>query len=183
MNVGEIDFAIIGVYLEDPVTGERSCYQDGVYLIPCIDSRINALKTKTFQVQYMSDFSVSEVRKTIVFESLNLIQRFPLRIETTPEALKTATEFISNEAKLQRAIFGAIDYDLFQILCSIIFGIALWIVYSFFQMWNGEDDIQKSLNVAAKLQQFTFKSSARLKSQKALDAVQSVLASVSPAYV
>ena len=73
MNVGEIDFAIIGVYLEDPVTGERSCYQDGVYLIPCIDSRINALKTKTFQVQYMSDFSVSEVRKTIVFESLNLI--------------------------------------------------------------------------------------------------------------
>ena len=50
-------------------------------------------------------------------------------------------------------------------------------------MWNGEDDIQKSLNVAAKLQQFTFKSSARLKSQKALDAVQSVLASVSPAYV
>ena len=25
MNVGEIDFAIIGVYLEDPVTGERSC--------------------------------------------------------------------------------------------------------------------------------------------------------------
>lgn len=112
----------------------------------------------------MSDFSVSEVRKTIVFESLNLIQRFPLRIEITPEALKTATEFISNEVKLQRAIFGAIDYDLFQILCSIIFGIALWIVYSIFQMWNGEDDIQKSLNVAAKLQQFTFKSSARLKS-------------------
>ena len=48
MNVGEIDFAIIGVYLEDPITGERSCYQDGVALIPCIDSRINALKTKVF---------------------------------------------------------------------------------------------------------------------------------------
>ena len=48
MNVGEIDFAIIGVYLEDPITGERSCYQDGVALLPCIDSRVNALKTKVF---------------------------------------------------------------------------------------------------------------------------------------
>lgn len=48
MNVGEIDFAIIGVYLEDPVTGERSCYQDGIRLWPCIDSRVNALKTKIF---------------------------------------------------------------------------------------------------------------------------------------
>ena len=73
MNVGEIDFSIIGVYLEDPVTGERSCLQDGLYLIPCIDTRINALKTKVFQLQFVSDFSVSEVRKTIVFESLHLI--------------------------------------------------------------------------------------------------------------
>ena len=50
MNVGEIDFSIIGVYLEDPVTGKRGCLQDGLYLIPCIDTRINALKTKVFQL-------------------------------------------------------------------------------------------------------------------------------------
>ena len=50
MNVGEIDFAIISVYLEDPLTGEKSCYQDGIRLWPCIDSRVNALKTKTFSL-------------------------------------------------------------------------------------------------------------------------------------
>lgn len=86
MNVGEIDFAIIGIYLEDPVTGERSCSQDGVFLYPCVDSRVNALKTKVFSLQYVSDFSVSQVRKTIVFESLDLIQRFPVRIQISTEA-------------------------------------------------------------------------------------------------
>jgi len=100
MNVGEIDFAIIGVYLEDPVTGERSCQQDGVYLYPCIDSRVNALKTMVFSLQFVSDFSVSEVRKTIVFESLDLIQRFPVRIEISPDALKIATEHVNSEVRL-----------------------------------------------------------------------------------
>ena len=78
MNVGEIDFALISVYLEDPLTGERSCFQDGLRLWPCIDSRINALKTKNFSLQYVSDFSVSELRKTLVFESLDVTQRFPI---------------------------------------------------------------------------------------------------------
>ena len=73
MNVGEIDFAVISVYLEDPLTGERSCFQDGLRLWPCIDSRINALQTKVFSLQYVSDFSVSEIRKTLVLESLDVI--------------------------------------------------------------------------------------------------------------
>ena len=68
--------------------------------MPCIDSRVNALKTKVFSLQYVSDFGVSEVRKTIVFESLNLIQRFPVRIEISPEALRVATEYLSNETRL-----------------------------------------------------------------------------------
>lgn len=100
MNVGEIDFAIIGVYLEDPVTGERSCYQDGIRLWPCIDSRVNALKTKIFTLQYTTDFSVSEVRKTIVFESLDLIQRFPVQIDISVEALRVASEYVSDDMTL-----------------------------------------------------------------------------------
>lgn len=58
INIGEIDFALMGVYLEDPLTGEKSCYQDGIRLWPCIDTRINSLKTKVFSLQYTSDFSV-----------------------------------------------------------------------------------------------------------------------------
>ena len=73
MNVGEIDFTIVSIYMEDPLTGERGCYQDGVRLWPCIDSKVNALQTKVFTLEYTSDFAVSEVRKTIVFESLDLI--------------------------------------------------------------------------------------------------------------
>ena len=78
MNVGEIDFSIISIYLEDPLTGERSCYQDGLRLWPCIDQHISALKTRVFNLQYTSDFGVSELRKTLVFESLDQIQRFPI---------------------------------------------------------------------------------------------------------
>ena len=80
----------------------------------------------------MSDFSVSEVRKTIVFESLDLIQRFPVRIEISPDALKVAAEFVNDEVRLARPIFGAISHELFQIFYSIMFGTALWVVYSLF---------------------------------------------------
>ena len=82
------------------MTGEKGCFQDGVRLWPCIDSRVNALKTKTFSLQYTSDFAVSEVRKTMVFESLDLIQRFPIQIDISSEALRIASEFVSDEVRL-----------------------------------------------------------------------------------
>ena len=100
MNIGEIDFALISVYLEDPLTGERSCFQDGLRLWPCIDSRINALNTKAFSLQYVSDFSVSELRKTLVFESLDVIQRFPIQIDISAKALRVAAEYVSDDVQL-----------------------------------------------------------------------------------
>lgn len=49
-------------------------------------------------------------------------------------------------------------------------------------MWNGEDEIQKSLDTAAQMQKFTFKSQ-QPKSVKPLGPVQSVLDGVIPVYV
>ena len=90
MNVGEIDFALISVYLEDPLTGERDCLQDGLALSPCGEYRIKALTTTTFTLQYLSDFAISELRKTLVFESLEVTQRFPIQIDISAKALRVA---------------------------------------------------------------------------------------------
>ena len=90
------------------------------------------MKTKVFSLQYTSDFSVSEIRKTIVFESLDLVQRFPVQIDISAEALRLASEYVSDDSKLQRPIFGATSHDFFQIMYSIMLGTALWLVYAFF---------------------------------------------------
>ena len=132
MNVGEIDFLIISVYLEDPLTGERSCYQDGLRLWPCIDQHISALKSKVFNLQYTSDFGVSELRKTLVFESLDQIQRFPIQIDISAKALRVASEYVSDEVMLQRPVFGMISQDLFQVMYSVMMGVALTLAYALF---------------------------------------------------
>ena len=61
-------------------------------------------------------------------------------------------------------------------------GTALWIVYSLFQMYHGEDDTQKGINAANSMQNFTCKTS-QTKNLKALDGVQGVLGPVTPVYI
>ena len=55
-NIGEIDFSIMSVYLEDPITGERSCYQDELKIEPCLESRVPAKNFKVFTLKYTSEF-------------------------------------------------------------------------------------------------------------------------------
>lgn len=158
MNVGEIDFTIVSIYMEDPLTGERGCFQDGVRLWPCIDHKVNALQTKVFTLEYTSDFAVSEVRKTIVFESSDLIQRFPVVIDISAQALATASQYASGDVNLTRPIFGAISTDYFQILFSGLLGSGLWVVFALIQLMNAEDESTRNLNAKNSMQVLANKS-------------------------
>jgi len=170
LNAGDIDFPLISVYLEDPITGEKSCHQDGLRLWPCIDARIKTLYSKTFSLQYTSDFSVTEIRKTLVFESLDIVQRFPLQIDISAKALRVAAEYVSDDVQLLRPVFGAINHDLFQVLYSIMMGTALWLAYQLLQMHQGEDETQRGINAANLMHNFVSKQSQN-KNQKALESV------------
>ena len=91
-------------------------------------------------MQFINDFSVSEIRKTIVFESPDFIQRFPVQIDISPKALRYATEYVSDEVKLDRPIFGAISHDLFSLMYLAMLATAGWVAYSLFEICKSGND-------------------------------------------
>ena len=92
-NEGDIDFSIVRINLEDPVSGLKGCkLSAGLRIEPCFESKVKAYESSIFTLDYSTDFQVGEVHATLVIESLYLIQRFPVQIEITAGAIELAYE-------------------------------------------------------------------------------------------
>ena len=94
LNIGDFGFQVHRIWLEDPFTGEKSCSQDGFTLLNCGEQfYVPGQEKIDLKLRYACDFTVSQLRKTIILESLHMLQRFPLQVELEPEALRIANQY------------------------------------------------------------------------------------------
>ena len=88
LSAEPIDFDLVS--LEDPVTGEISCSQEGLSVDNCSAKQVKGSNQLFVRVLFTSDFTVHSLRKNLILRTAGWVQRFPINLEIDPKAILLA---------------------------------------------------------------------------------------------
>jgi hypothetical protein len=93
MNLGTIpvDFDLIAI--EDPLTGEVSCSQEGLRVDNCGAKSVKGSNHLFVRLLYTSDFTITSLHKNLLLRNSGWVQRFPIELSIDPKAILLANQF------------------------------------------------------------------------------------------
>lgn len=81
------------VAIEDLVTGDISCEQDGLKVDNCNSKSVKGANQLFVRLIFTSDFTFTTLRKNLILKNAGFIQRFPVNLEVDPKAILIANQF------------------------------------------------------------------------------------------
>lgn len=91
MGIQPVDFDLVAI--EDPLTGEISCSQEGLEIENCSAKSVKGSNQLFIRVLYTSDFMISSLRKNLIMRTAGWVQRFPIVLEIDEQAIIIANRF------------------------------------------------------------------------------------------
>jgi hypothetical protein len=81
------------IAIEDPLTGEIACSQDGLTVDNCSAKAVKGTNQLFIRLIYKTDYTLSSVKKNLLLRTSGWVQRFPINVEINEKVIRWANHF------------------------------------------------------------------------------------------